>query len=231
MRIFIKFIFICCLGAGISCSGDDNENILEPTVDPTVVTLNFPLNNAECHDGTIVSETLSEVVFKWTATSDHNSYTLKLKNLETAVTKNYSTNSDEISVNILRATPYSWSVISKVSGNPKTVESSVWKFYNAGLPEETHPPFPAEVKMPTMGSSVNRGEIILQWEGSDVDDDILSYSILLEKEYPPETNIGNSSSNSFEVSIESEGVYYWKIITYDEAGNNSNSQIFQFKVN
>lgn len=231
MRIIIKLLFVLTIITGISCSGDDGENIIEPKADPTAVTLNFPLNNTECHEGTIVSETLSEVVFKWTITSENNSYIVSLKNLNTGVVKNYTTVSDEIPITILRGVPYSWSVISKISGNSKTAESPVWKFYNAGLPVESHPPFPAEVIEPVMGSTVNSGAVTLQWAGSDVDDDIISYKVLLDTENPPTTNVGDSSSNSLEVSIESQRVYYWKVIATDAAGNTSDSQIFQFKVN
>jgi len=231
MRIIIKLLFILSIVMGTACSGDDGEEIIVPTVDPTAVTLNFPLNNTECHEGTIVSETLSEVVFKWTITSDNNNYTVSVKNLETGVIKNYNTVSDELPITIVRGAPYSWSVISKISGNSKTVESSVWKFYNAGLPVESHPPFPAEVVGPAMGSSVNSGAITLQWEGGDVDDDIVSYQVMLDTQNPPATNVGNSSSNSLEVTVDSQGVYYWKVITTDADGNTSNSQIFQFKVN
>lgn len=231
MRTIIKLIMILSIGVGSACSGDDGENIVDPTVDPTAVTLNFPLNNTECHEGSIVSETLSEVVFKWTITSANNSYTVSLKNLETGVTKNYSTVADEIPITIVRGAPYSWSVTSKIAGNPKTVESSVWKFYNAGLPSESHPPFPAEVEEPAMGSSVSQGVITLEWVGGDVDDDIVSYEVLLDKNIPPTANVGNSSSNSLEVTIESQSVYYWKVVTTDALGNTSDSQIFQFKVN
>lgn len=216
---------------GTACSGDGGDDIIVPIVDPTAVTLNFPLNNTECHEGTIVSETLSEVVFKWTITSDNNNYTVSIKNLETGAVKNYNTVSDELPITIMRGVPYSWSVISKISGNSKTVESSVWRFYNAGLPVESHPPFPAEAVGPVMGSSVDSGTITLQWEGSDIDGDIESYQVMLDTENPPLTNVGSTSSNSLEVIVDSQRVYYWKVITTDAVGNNSNSQIFQFKVN
>jgi len=231
MRLFLKILFVFVISLGISCSGDESEDITEPTVDPTAVTLNFPLNNAECHEGTIISESLSEVVFKWTVTSDNNSYTLSLKNLDNGAIKNYNTIEDELAISILRGVPYSWSVISKVSGNSKTAESSVWKFYNAGLPNESHPPFPAEAISPVMGSAINSGTITLQWEGSDVDGDISSYQVLLDEANPPVTEVGNTSSNSLEVTVTSEKIYYWKVMTNDAVGNTSDSEIFQFKVN
>lgn len=231
MRFLLNILFAFVIGLAISCSGDESEDIIEPKVDPTAVTLNFPINNEECHEGTIISETLSEVVFKWTGASVNDSYALSLKNLESGAIKNYNTVADEIAISILRGVPYSWSVTSKVSGNSKTAESSVWKFYNAGLPNESHPPFPAEALSPKMGSAVDSGTITLQWEGSDVDGDIASYKVLLDEANPPTTEVGNPSSNSIDVTVGSEKIYYWKVMTYDAVGNTSDSEIFQFKVN
>lgn len=231
MRLFLNILFAMVIGFAVSCSGDEGEVITEPITDPTAVTLNFPLNNEECHEGSIVSESLSEVVFKWTGASVNDTYTVSLKNLESGAIKNYNTVADELAISILRGVPYSWSVISKVSGNSKTAESPVWKFYNAGLPTESHPPFPAEAVSPAMGSAVDSGTITLQWEGSDVDGDIASYKVLLDASNPPVSEVGNSGSNSLEVTVASDNVYFWKVMTTDAVGNTSDSQIFQFKVN
>ena len=42
---------------------------------------------------------------------------------------------------------------------------------------------------------------------------------------------GTATTNSINVEVESGTVYYWKVISVDSAGNESNSQIFQFRVN
>ena len=231
MRLVKKIIFMVIIALGITCSGDDGEEIIEPIINPTAVTLNFPLNNTECNEGRIISETISEVIFKWTVSSKNNSYTVSLKNLETNTLKNYNTSSDELAISILRGIPYSWSVVSKVAGNSKTAESSIWKFYNAGIPQESHPPFPAEAVSPAVGSTIESGTITIQWEGSDVDDDIASYKILLDNSETPTTSIGTTTSNSINVEVESGKIYYWKVISTDANGNASDSEIFQFKAN
>jgi hypothetical protein len=82
-----------------------------------------------------------------------------------------------------------------------------------------------------MGVSVDQGTVLLQWEATDVDDDIASYTILLDTSSAPATEVGNSSTNSLNITVSSGQVYYWKVITTDELGNESHSQIFQFKVN
>ena len=231
MSLVKRIIFMIIIPLGITCSGDDGEEIIEPIINPTAVTLNFPLNNTECNEGRIISETISEVVFKWTVSSKNNSYTVSLKNLETNSIKNYNTNLDELAISILRGIPYSWSVVSKVAGNSKTAESAIWKFYNAGIPQESHPPFPAEAVNPAIGASVLSGTITLQWEGADVDDDIAFYKILLDNSESPTTSIGNTTSNSINIEVEPGKIYYWKVISTDAIGNSSDSEIFQFKAN
>jgi len=231
MSLVKRIIFMIIIPLGITCSGDDGEEIIEPIINPTAVTLNFPLNNTECNEGRIISETISEVVFKWTVSSKNNSYTVSLKNLETNSIKNYNTNLDELAISILRGIPYSWSVVSKVAGNSKTAESAIWKFYNAGIPQESHPPFPAEAVNPAIGASIESGTITLQWEGADVDDDIAFYKILLDNSESPTTSIGNTTSNSINIEVEPGKIYYWKVISTDAIGNSSDSEIFQFKAN
>ena len=83
-----------------------------------------------------------------------------------------------------------------------------WKFYNAGLPEESYPPFAAEAISPQVGSSIDSGAITLRWEVTDVDNDIASYTIFLDTNSSPVTAVGNSSTNSLNVTVTSGLVYY-----------------------
>jgi hypothetical protein len=131
----------------------------------------------------------------------------------------------------LRGTPYSWVVKSEAIIGDETADSETWKFYNAGLPEESHPPFPAEVISPQIGMRLDPGEIVLQWEASDIDNDIAFYTILLDTSNSPETAIGATGTNRVKAIVASGLIYYWKVITTDALGNVSYSQTFQFRVN
>lgn len=224
-----NIIFVFIIGIVISCSKEGGESV--SGMPPSSATLIFPDNNTECNEGTIISDNSSRVVFRWTASANTDSYTLNIKNLETSMSSSLNTISNEFAVPILRGAPYSWSVISKSNGNSQTAESEVWKFYNAGLPQESHPPFPAEAINPAMGSNTVSGTITLEWLGADVDNDIASYDILLDTVNPPITLAGNSTTNSMNVDVDSGNIYYWKVITTDVVGNASDSEIFQFVVN
>ncbi len=223
--ILINF-FIACGG---SDDGDDGAPP-EPTAPPSAASLVFPENNTECNEGTILSETQSEITFRWNASENTDSYTVALKNLSTGNSQNINSTVPEVAITIDRGTPYSWSVTSKAEGTNIIAESAVWKFYNAGLALENHPPFPAEALFPNIGSSVPAGPIDLSWEANDLDQDISSYDLLLDQNNPPTTLLETTASNSFTFTGVSGTVYYWRVITTDQVGNASTSEVFQFKV-
>lgn len=232
MKKFIKIITLTLIMGSITltCSDDDSlaENNIEP---PMPANLIFPENNTVCNEGTIISETETDVLFQWEEAMNSNSYILNINNLNDGTSRNISTLSTEFLIRILRGTPYSWSVRSIGLDGNTSAESSVWNFYNAGLPLESHAPFPAIAINPQPGSSVEQGTISLEWEASDIDNDIASYTIFLDTSNPPLTEINTTVNTNIEVSVSSGVVYFWKIITTDEVGNTSTSQVFEFMVN
>jgi hypothetical protein len=225
-------IYLFLLISVASCSSDDGGNEgINPVDPPTAVTLIFPENNTECNEGVVISDSETEVLFQWQDATNATSYILKVKNLNDGTSRTISTLSNEFLLRVLRGTPYSWSVTSLASGTTETTESTVWKFYNSGLPQENHPPFPAEAISPQSGASVNAGEVNLQWEATDVDNDIVSYAVYLDSVNPPVAEVGSTSNTTINSTVTSGLVYYWKVVTTDQIGNTSDSQIFQFGVN
>jgi hypothetical protein len=215
-----------------SCSSDDSgDEGVNPVDPPTAATLTFPENNTECNEGAIISDSETDVLFQWQDATNATSYILKVKNLNDGTSRTISTLSNEFLLRVSRSTPYSWSVISLASGTTETTESAVWKFYNSGLPQESHPPFPAEAISPQSGTSVNEGEVSLEWEATDIDNDIVSYTVYLDSVTPPVAEIGSTSNTTINSNVTSGLVYYWKVVTTDQIGNTSDSQIFQFGVN
>ncbi len=217
-----------------SCGGSDDGNggpNPEPIPNPSAATLIFPDNNAECNEGSILSDTESEVTFRWNASQNTDSYTVNLRNLDTDGTQQLNANTNELAIRLNRGTPYSWSVTSRANGTDETAESSTWRFYNAGLGIENYSPFPADNPSPKSGASIDSGTINLSWEGSDLDGDIASYEVLLDTANPPIASEGSTTENLLQVELATSGVYYWRVITIDETNNSSRSEIFQFRVN
>ncbi len=221
-----KISIILALLLILACSKDEgNPN-------PSATSLIFPDNNQECNQGIDVSGTnQSTVTFRWTASNKTDSYDVVLKNLNTQSSTSHSSLTNELAINIEKGTPFSWYVISKNMKVLETAESETWKFYNAGDPVASYAPFPADLVSPAMGSTLTGITTQnLSWSGSDIDNDIVSYDVYFDTSNPPTALEGNTSSSNMDVTVAAGNTYYWRVITKDSQGNNSLSEIFQFKV-
>ncbi len=233
MKIAYKLTCISAFLLIMSCGSDsdDKGNTSGFTTTPKATTLLFPTNNAECNEGTIISDSLSSVEFSWKAAQDTDSYEINIKNLATGNTtkKTVSTTTEIITID--RGTPYEWFVISKASGTTETATSAVWKFYNQGVGIENYAPFPAEAASPARGTTIESTTTVsLKWSGADVDDDIVEYEIFFGTTNNPTTSIGTTTNITIDVTVTANTVYYWKVITKDSQNNKSTSEIFEFKV-
>ena len=218
------FVILLSCGGG----GDEPTPVPEP---PVAATLIAPANNEACLNGVSVNSTQSTVTFSWSASKNTDSYSVVVKNLNSSQSTTYNTTAVDIDITLTKGEPYSWHVISKSGAVSQTAESSTWKFYLAGDGIVSYAPFPAGIVHPVPGSTVNGTSTYLQWQGSDVDNDIVSYEVFLD-ETDATTSKGTTASTKLEnVAVSSGKTYYWKVITTDSEGNTSDSGVFTFKVN
>jgi hypothetical protein len=223
-----KICFLVLILLVLSCSNEPVD--FSPA--PGASTLIFPENNQECNEGVDgPGADQSTVTFRWTASVNTDSYTLVLKNLITQSTSSHASETNELSIPILKGTPYSWYVVSENDDMEQTAQSATWKFYNAGEPVEYYAPFPASLIAPDTGSTLTGvTDQTLSWEGADIDDDIASFDVYFDTVSPPLSLEGNTTMTSLSVSVSGGNTYYWRIITHDDQGNNSQSEIFEFRV-
>tara|TARA_R110000868_G_scaffold1647_1_gene13235 strand:- start:2532 stop:3215 length:684 start_codon:yes stop_codon:yes gene_type:complete len=221
-------IFLCFL-ALVGCGGKDSPK------PPLPALLVFPQKNSECTTGQdVTGSNTSLVEFRW-QTSDHTeSYELRATNLNSNTTQTIVVNGSSAKLPIQKGAPYSWLVVSKNTKVSETARSETWRFYNAGV-ETTHAPFPAEVIAPITGSNISKdlnNEVLLDWEGADVDNDLEGYEVYFSTETPPTTLITTltSGKSDFKVSVAANTIYYWRIVTLDLEGNTATNSISQFKV-
>jgi hypothetical protein len=226
--IFKKLLFVIPFMLLISCGGDsgggDPPPPPPPPPAPTAATLKTPAQNSECLDG-------EDVEFSWNASQNTDSYTIVIKNLLTSSQISQTTTSTSVTIKLELGQPYSWFITSSSSTSTQTASSPKWKFYLRGEPTSNYAPFPAELISPKSESSVDSGSIKFEWKGSDVDtDDSLTFDLYIDTENPPtekvKTNLSTSSTN---VTLDS-GTYYWKIVTRDSQGSNSDSGVIKFNV-
>ena len=201
---------------------------------PESALLVFPEENSECTTGTSLNDSQSQVTFRWNASKNTDRYTVTVVNLETNSSQNISTVSTSANISIAKGAPFSWSVTSRNNDSDESATSETWLFYNAGA-ETTYAPFPVQLVYPESGSTVQKdiaNEVVLEWSGADVDNDIETFEVYFSETTPPTTLVGTNAAFNMElaVSVESGTVYYWKVITTDSEGNTSDSGVFDFRV-
>ncbi|WP_297764005.1 hypothetical protein [uncultured Muriicola sp.] len=202
---------------------------------PEAAMLSFPTQNSECTTGISLNNTTSQVEFRWLAAKHADSYQLKFTNVlnNTSVT-NAPTEALSVRVPLLKGVPYQWTITTSNSETQEIAISEAWFFYNAGS-QTTFPPFPAQIISPNSGASVERdlnNEITLDWTGADVDNDIDSYEVYLDTVTNPQLLISSPSLNitNIKASVDTDTIYYWRVVTIDRAGNTSDSGTYSFRV-
>lgn len=217
----------------ISCGGDSGGNTPTTTPAPGKSVLIAPVNAKTCEDGTNSTATQSTVAFSWNATSDTQSYDLNITNLNTqAVVTQTGLTATTASAVLTRGVPYSWSVTSRNKGTT-TATSDVWKFYLAGNGVTNYAPFPAAAIAPEPGATAvpSNGKVTLSWDSSDVEASALTYTLYFDtvdgKQTPLTANTSLTAKTK-EVTVASNTVYYWRVVTSDGA-NVSTSVVYTFK--
>lgn len=213
----------------VNCSADsDLVDILAPS---TIINLTFPENLSECTEGTLVSETESELTFLWEKNDKVKTYKMTLTDLNSSNVQVLESDVPQLKATLTRATPYSWYISS--ASNPKKILSETWVFYNEGPGLETFAPFPATALSPVSGASISATSTVvnLRWKAEDLDDDISGYDLYFGENNNPElieTDLENPQFNN--IPVTSGNTYYWKIVTKDSQGHESISAIFYFSV-
>ncbi len=213
----------------VSCSKKD-----PPPKVPGAVTLVFPENNSLCITGVSQSPTTSEVTFSWLAATDADTYELVVTPIGAGGVQRQITSALSASFVIDKGAPYSWQVtaINQSSGNE--TDSPVWQFFNAGS-DLSYPPFPARLVEPASGVSVfpnTNSQVTLQWELADADNDLTEVEVYFGTDpdaFPPPEILG-PAAESLQVTVTSETVYYWQILSRDAQGNTSLSNLNSFRV-
>lgn len=217
-----------------SCSSNSSDPISEEVVidDPIATTLIFPEDNTECNEGTILSDTQSKVVFRWNTSENTDSYEVVLTKTETTETSNYETSTNFKEITLDRGANYEWQVISKSTESTITTSSETFQFFNAAPGIVQHVPFSAEAITPEEDSEVNTvtGTITLEWQASDIDNDIKNYEVFFGTKQDALTSLEILTATTLDVDVISGATYYWKVKTKDQTNNTSTSELFSFTV-
>jgi hypothetical protein len=197
-------------------------------VEPGVATLLSPANDETCLDGTSLNDTQSNVDFSWSTATDAVSYEVVVTNLLTQSSQTFTAISNQTTLALTKAEPYSWRVRSIGEEGSTPSESEQWKFYLAGDAVVNYAPFPSELISPRSGANITpniNNLITLSWNASDVDGDLAQFEVYLDQTDAStriETIDYQAQEISLAVEVEKGVTYYWKIIAIDANGNQSN---------
>lgn len=230
--LLLAGLLTACGGGSDEPGGSNPDPEPELVPSPSAATLIFPDNNRECTTGVVVSDTRSQVLFEWNNSENTDSYEVNLRNLNTNITSRFNSNTNSANITLDRGTPYEWFVVSRADGTSETANSVSWRFYNEGPGIENYAPFPAVAVSPPRGASIDVDtSVTLEWEGSDVDNDISNYEVFFGTDSAALASIGSTTETSLETGVNPGTLYYWRVITNDSQGNSSQSELFEFLVN
>lgn len=220
LNILLLFVFF------IGCKKDN------PPSPPGKVSLVAPAKNSECSPIDSSNGNTNLVQFSWQADANTETYQLQIKDLNSGTTQTKTTTALSEILPVTKGTPYSWSVTSKNTKVTETTVSETWFFFSPGT-ELSYAPFPAEIVLPNGPKAFidANGEVILKWEGSDLDNDIERYEVYYSTSNPPAlfdtTTINEPTSISVAATTNTD--YYWKVVTIDREGNSSDTGVLSFK--
>ena len=216
-----------------ACGGGDGGEDPQPqqVPPPQAATLIFPENNTTCFEGEAISPSISRVTFRWNESEHTDTYELHVRNLNTNMESSQNPSINEATLTLPRGTPFQWYVISRSLSNNQTATSATWRFYNEGPGITNYAPFPAEAVYPDRGAYIGvPGSLTLEWAGADADGDISAYEVFFGTAPEADTAAGTTSETTLTVNVSAGQTYYWKVLTRDTAGNSSESEIFEFRV-
>ena len=219
MNSFLKLAVLSILI--MSCGGKDN-----PTTSPQeevkelgAFNLIFPDNNLICTEGQDIGNDEVSINFMWNDSDNATSYDLQITNLATNEISNISSTASEKTVTLPKDTQFSWFVTAILGDEEK--ESSTWNFYSEGIAVENYAPFPARITVSDNGNET----VEINWEGNDLDNDIVAYDINFGTDTSPElVHSTTDDSESLTLSIIYYTDHYLEIVTTDSVGNKSKAK-------
>ena len=221
-RIYTAIIMMTTLLLSCETEGSTDQPI------PEMASLIYPENNTSCLEGEILNELQSKVPFSWQAVDGASYYRIDLIKLSDGSVNSNRSNTNSFELTLLMGEMYSWKV-STYNSEEEYSESETWTFYNAGLGEENHIPFPAEAISPMRGATVVSGQVDLRWSGQDLDNDIRSFEVYTGMDSTALDLYEEVTTTYSYFQTEPGHTYYWKVKTIDAEGNSSMSELFEFK--
>ncbi|MGC1516145.1 MAG: hypothetical protein WA810_11275, partial [Maribacter sp.] len=122
-----------------------------------------------------------------------------------------------------------WRAIASDNQNNRSNYSTSWEFYTEGEPIVNQLPFQPELVYPNLDETISESSIVLSWNGSDADNDDLIYDIYLGTTLNAPLVAEDLQTNSYEISLTPNSLYYWRVVTKDVAGGVTIGPVWSFR--
>jgi hypothetical protein len=123
-------------------------------------------------------------------------------------------------------TSYFWKIIAWDNQSASN-ESPVWEFTTER--QQNHPPYKPRNPYPQDGSTNQRLDVDLLWEGGDPDGDPVTYDVYFGTSSPPLKIVSNQTNVTYDPGIlNGNTTYFWKIIAWDNQSASNASKIWNF---
>jgi len=246
----IIYLYITCCVLLTACSSDDGPGPdPDPDPDPPIVvtapSLVFPENNSVCTEAKDLTGNPGDtnrtytISFRWTGVVN-DTYEISLENQadNTVRTANITATNTNVILDVDQIVPganYTWTVTASKDGTTETAASNEQSFTAAGIAEISFVPQAATPNSPRQNASLpsTTTMVTLDWTVNDDDNDIAEFEVYFGEDNPPTTlveTITDPMITTKQVTVTSNKLYFWRIVTRDDAGNESNSPVFRFAI-
>ncbi|NNF32472.1 MAG: hypothetical protein HKN68_00075 [Saprospiraceae bacterium] len=227
-------LFLCTLTllTLMGCSkGDTEEPVENKPVNqaPSIPILISPPANLEC--------AYTSLNFEWNFSIDPENHEIEYK-LEIAEKSDFNSLLFDIviidnfkSLNLEEGKTYYWRVLARDENQAESSYSEIWALFTE--PKLTYNSIPQQAasENPVNNSNVLQGSVTLQWSCSDEDEDPLKFDLYFGPENPPTLYQQDLENPSYEVNLESNQTYYWKVVATDPQGAKSIGPTWTFDSN
>jgi hypothetical protein len=123
-------------------------------------------------------------------------------------------------------TEYIWYV--NVTGSSGSNSWTNESFTFTTISQQNNPPYEPSNPNPEDGANDVSIDATLSWTGGDPDDDPVTYDIYFGITSPPEKIESNQTETAYDPELEYSQTYYWKIVAWDDSGESTEGDIWEF---
>lgn len=226
MRYFI-FIFIIAIFIGCSGSDDPSSKIDSKNEAPSTPVLINPVDGLLCTTSTLDLDWSNSI----DPEGDNITYLIEVSTDNGFIGNKVFKSTSALSTSFVlqKGVAYYWRVKARDSKSNESDYSKVQKFYTEGDGVSNYLPYAPAAINPINNASISTSSIDLNWEASDVDGDPLIYDVYFGDVIPPVLVAQNISDTTYNVDLEANITYYWKIVVKDDKGGQSIGQMWSFR--